>query len=186
MKNTLKIVFLGIIGFALLVYLTAPEQNEINKSSKEFSIYSLPSHFEAVGNNLYVKREELLKDKDYFIVLNHDSLVLSNKLNDIKNIFLVANVSKTPWFMKKLAVNSKLDELAEGSNKVLVNDSSGDFISSINLHDEKQNSYFIYRIKENKIYLSKIGSVNIDALQKGISDEDIKTIVGNIKKSLNQ
>ena len=54
MANILKIVFLGIIGFAGLVYLTAPE-NKINNENKvsveDLNISLLPEYYELVGNN---------------------------------------------------------------------------------------------------------------------------------------
>ena len=63
MKNILKIVFLGIIGFGLLTYLTAPKNIEksLNKSleKSEMSINSIPRYFELVGNSPYTKFETM-------------------------------------------------------------------------------------------------------------------------------
>jgi len=180
MINVLKIVFLGIVGFGLLVYLTAPEQpktkDEINKNTN-LSTSLFPSHFEVIGVGGYVKKNDLFnKEEKYIIVLNHDalSLVESLKLNKREDIILVANISKTPWFIKKLAVNSKLEELNQGSNMPMINDTSGEMIKALNLYDNTQTKYFVYKVNfDNSIIKLAQSNVKEGALENGLSKEEI-------------
>ena len=154
MKNVLKIVFLGILGFGLLTYLTAPKNVEKNlekvENKTQLSINSIPRYFELVGNSPYTKFETLFPKEieKYMIVLNHDSLALFKDLYKYtdKNIVLIANISNTPWIIKQLAVNGKLEEMYKNSTIPLINDSKGIFINSLGLNDNTQNKYFIYKL----------------------------------------
>lgn len=190
-KNILKIVFLGVVGFGVLVYITAPEQKNIAKDGKkvELTTASLPSHLELIGESKYIRKENFFSsDKETFIIVaNHDSLIVLNELykyTDKKNILIVANISKTPWIIKKLAVNGKLEELYKDSTIKIVNDSNGSFVNALNLNDITQNRYFIYKVKDNKISFISKAQVPLDALQKGISQEEKKNYILNIVKSL--
>ena len=191
MKNILKIVFLGIIGFGLLTYLTAPKNIEksLNKSleKSEMSINSIPRYFELVGNSPYTKFETLFPKEieKYMIVLNHDSLALFKDLYKYtdKNIVLIANISNTPWIIKQLAVNGKLEEMYRNSTIPLINDSKGIFINSLGLNDNTQNKYFIYKLNvEGNIIKINEGFVELNILEKGISPENSKNNLEQIVK----
>jgi len=137
-----------------------------------------PSHFEVIGVGGYVKKNDLFnkEEEKYIIVLNHDalSLVESLKLNKRKDIILVANISKTPWFIKKLAVNSKLEELNQGSNMPMINDTSGEMIKALNLYDNTQTKYFVYKVNfDNSIIKLAQSNVKEGALENGLSKEEI-------------
>lgn len=174
--NVLKIVFLGVIGFAFLVYLTAPKERVIQKQENRLSknIAYLSSHFEIIGESNYFRKEVLFpkgKEKT-IIVLNHDALAVFNELDKYtnKDIILVANVSQTPWVIKKLAVDGKLEELYKDTNNKLINDSSGDFVRVLGLNSIIQNKYYVYKVqKDGSIEKSFEGEVKLDAMQKGIS-----------------
>ena len=191
MKNVLKIVFLGIIGFSLLVYLTAPKNVEksINKSEikSELSINSIPRYLELVGNSPYTKFETLFPKgmEKYIVVLNHDSLALFQDLYKYtdKNIVLIANISNTPWIIKELAVNEKLEEMYKNSSIPLINDSKGIFINSLGLNDNTQNKYFIYKLNiDGTIIKTNEGLVELNILEKGISIENSKKSLEEIAK----
>lgn len=191
MKNVLKIVFLGIIGFSLLVYLTAPKNVEksINKSEikSELSINSIPRYLELVGNSPYTKFETLFPKgmEKYIVVLNHDSLALFQDLYKYtdKNIVLIANISNTPWIIKELAVNEKLEEMYKNSSIPLINDSKGIFINSLGLNDNTQNKYFIYKLNiDGTIIKTYEGLVELNILEKGISIENSKKNLEEIAK----
>ena len=190
MKNVLKIVFLGVIGFALLVYLTAPSQEELKKvnglvNAKKINLSSFPLHLDIVGSKKYIKKDEFFKvgNKKYIIVLNHDSLALVEglkiKLNT--NVVLVANVSQTPWFIKELAVNGKLEELTKNSNISMINDSDGKVIKALNIRDNTQTRYFIYEIKEDGV-ISKVAQNDVkrDALKIGLSKDELDASISSI------
>lgn len=191
MKNILKIVFLGIIGFGLLTYLTAPKNIEksLNKSleKSEMSINSIPRYFELVGNSPYTKFETMFPKaiEKYIIVLNHDSLALFKDLYKYtdKNIVLIANISNTPWIIKQLAVNGKLEEMYKNSSIPLLNDSKGIFINSLGLNDNTQNKYFIYKLNiDGTIIKINEGFVELNILEKGISLESSKNNLEQIVK----
>lgn len=189
-KNSFKIVILAIIGFALLVYLTAPEnpnKNELNQSKNVLNIDFIPRYFEIVGGNPYSKFETLFQKgvEKYLIVLNHDSLALFKDLYKYtdKNIVLIANVSNTPWLIKQLAVNGKLEEMYKDSKIPLINDSNGLFINNLALNDNTQNKYFIYKLNsDGTIVKINEGLVELNILEKGISEELSKKSLEEIKK----
>lgn len=178
--NIIKIVVLGIIGFAGLVYLTAPKdkikpQVKIDKSS--LSIAKFPSHLELVNEAMYIRKEKIFnKEKEKFlIVLNHDALIVFNELDKYtkKDVLLVANIANTPWLIKKLAVDGKLEELYKNSKIRIANDSNGAIVSVLGVNDITQNKYFIYKVlKDGSIKKVLVSSVKLDALQKGISKEE--------------
>ena len=192
MKNILKIVFLGIIGFGLLTYLTAPKnpnKNELNQNKSVLNINFIPRYFDLVSNNPYTKAETLFEKgvEKYIIVLNHDSLALFKNLYKYtdKNIVLIANISNTPWLIKQLAVNGKLEEMYKDSKIPLINDSNGFFINSLDLKDNTQNKYFIYKLNsDGTIVKMNEGLVELNSLEKGISQENSKNSLEQIVKSL--
>ena len=180
MANTLKIVFLAIVGFGLLVYLTAPEQtnkNTLTKNQMKLDTSFFPSHFEVIGVGGYMKKEDLFKNanRKYIIVLNHDALSLVEPLKTTNrdDIVLVANISKTPWFIKKLAVNGKLEELNENSSIPMINDTNGDFTKLLNITDDKQTKYFIFKIQDDKSII-KVQELEVKegALEFGITKQE--------------
>lgn len=190
-KNSLKIVILGIIGFALLVYLTAPKNPnsvEVNQNSKNvLNIDYIPRYFEVAGKSSYVQFETFFQKgvEKYIIVLNHDSLALFKDLYKYtnKNIVLVANISNTPFLIKKFAVNGKLDEMYKSSTIPLINDSNGSFINTLALNDNTQNKYFIYKINiDGTIVKVNEGLVELNILEKGISEEYSKNSLEQIAK----
>ena len=182
LKNSLKVVILGVVGFAFLVYFTMPKNpNAMKEVSAQniLNIDSIPKYFEVVGNNSYVKFDSIFEKgvEKYLIVLNHDSLALFKDLYKYtdKNIVLIANISNTPWLIKQIAVNGELEKMFKNSKINLINDSSGSFSSSLDLNNNSQNEYFVYKIFEDgKITKLFQNSVKKGALQNGISKDDIE------------
>jgi hypothetical protein len=191
MKNVLKIVFLGIIGFGLLTYLTAPKNAEksINKNevNSELSINSIPRYFELVGNSPYTKFETLFPKgvEKYIVVLNHDTLAVFKDLykKTEKNIVLVANISNTPWLIKQLAVNGELEKMYKDSKIPLINDSNGSFVKSLFINNNKQNQYFIYKLNiDGTIIKINEGFVKEGALEKGLTSRELENSLNEIIK----
>lgn len=190
MKNVIKIVLLGIVGFGLLVYLTMPKNiDEENNQNLSLSIDSIPKYFDVVGNNPYVKYETFFKagEEKYIVVLNHDSLAVFKELYKKidKNIILVANISNTPWIIKQIAVNGELEKMYKDSKIPLINDSNAEFINALGLKDSSQNKYFIYKLQKDGT-ITKIAeqSVKLGALEKGISKEELDTSLNEVLKIL--
>ncbi|MFV7790639.1 hypothetical protein ACNSOP_08785 [Aliarcobacter lanthieri] len=178
MKNTIKVVFLGLVGFALLVYLTMPDFSSENSTKQELSLSFLPKFFDVVGKNPYTKKDEFFKngEKTYLVILNHDSLAIFKDLykKTDKNIVLIANISNTPWLIKQIAINGELENMYQYSRIPLINDSDGSFVKSLGLNDNSQSNYFVYALLEDES-IEKLfkNSVKKGALQDGINQEDI-------------
>jgi hypothetical protein len=191
-KNTLKVVFLGVVGFALLVYLTLPKDKTANNENKELTIELLPKIFDVVGANPYTKKESLFSNDEekFIIVLNHDSLVIFKDLykkTPKTNIILVANIKDTPWLAKQIAVDDELKKMYKDSKLPLINDSNGAFINALGLKDIKQNRYFIYKVSSNgtilKIYQGEVkeGVMMLNDTN-GVSDEEINKSLDEVVK----
>ena len=193
MKNVLKIVFLGVIGFALLVYLTAPknmdQSTQLDDSNSAVTIDSIPRYFELIGKSPYTKFETLFQEgvEKYIVVLNHDSLAVFKDLykKTDKNIVLIANVSNTPWIIKQLAVNGELEKMYKDSTIPLINDNNGTFVRSLGINNNKQNEYFVYKLKaDGTIVKITEGSVKEGALEKGLTQEELDNSLNEIIKIL--
>lgn len=190
MKNILKIVLLGVIGFGLLVYLTIPQNIEkSNNQNQNLTIESIPKYFDVVGNNPYVKYETIFKlgEEKYIIILNHDSLAIFKDLYKVtnKNVVLVANISNTPWIIKQIAVNGELEKMYKDSKIPLINDSNAEFVNILGLKDNSQNKYFIYKLEKNGTIIKVVEqSVKLGALEKGISKEELEATLNEIVKTL--
>jgi len=190
MKNTIRIVILGVVGFVLLVYLTLPNKTQNDKSEvkEALTINSLPTYFDVVGNNPYTKFDTLFKigEEKYMVVLNHDALAVFKELYKKmdKNVVLIANISNTPWIVKQIAVNGELEKMYKNSKNFLINDSDGSFINTLGVTDNKQNKYFIFKLtKDGDIIKVSEGSVKEGALEKGLSNDELEKNLNEIIKN---
>lgn len=184
MKNVFKVVFLGLVGFSLLVYLTLPSTNE--KNFAILDIQSFPKTFELIGKNGYGKMEEFFKkgEEKYILIFNHDGLAIFRDLEENKNVVLVANLSNTPWIIKQLAVDGKLEELFKNSKNSLIND-NGAFAKVLNLNDNEQNSFHIFKLRKDGLVQEVYkGSVKKDALANGIEEGEKNRILEEVSKIL--
>ena len=180
MKNIFKVVLLFVVGFGFLIYLTIPSNIKEDKNQKELEFKNLPAFFDVVNGNNYTKKDDFFKKFPlYLIVLNHDSLAVFSELhkkNINENIVLVANISNTPWLIKQIAVNGELEKMFKNSKINLINDSSGSFSNSLDINNNSQNGYFVYKVFEDgKITKIFQNSVKKGALQNGITKEEIET-----------
>jgi hypothetical protein len=191
MKNILKVVFLGIIGFSLLIYLTAPKKIEQNTQFEDdnslITIDSIPRYFELIGNNPYTKFETLFQEgvEKYIVVLNHDALAVFKDLykKTDKNIVLVANISNTPWIIKQMAVNGELEKMYKDSKIPLINDDIGSFRRILRINNNKQNQYFVYKLNtDGTIVKVTEGLVKLGALEKGLTNEELEKSLNEVIK----
>lgn len=191
MKNIFKVVLLFVVGFGFLIYLTIPSNIKEDKNQKELEFKNLPAFFDVVNGNNYTKKDDFFKKFPlYLIVLNHDSLAVFSELhkkNINENIVLVANISNTPWLIKQIAVNGELEKIFKDSKINLINDSSGSFSNSLDINNNSQNGYFVYKVLEDgKITKIFQNSVKKGALQNGITKEEIETELENFIKEFNK
>ncbi|QNM89059.1 hypothetical protein [Aliarcobacter cryaerophilus] len=191
MKNIFKVVLLFVVGFGFLIYLTIPSNIKEDKNQKELELKNLPAFFDVVNGNNYTKKDDFFKKFPlYLIVLNHDSLAVFSELhkkNINENIVLVANISNTPWLIKQIAVNGELEKMFKNSKINLINDSSGSFSNSLDINNNSQNGYFVYKVFEDgKITKIFQNSVKKGALQNGITKEEIETELENFIKEFNK
>lgn len=195
LKNILKLVFLGVVGFGLLVYLTAEKpkdvKNDVNRSA-ELSLSGVPASLELVGSEKPVSSSEVFKSgqKTLLVVGNHDSLII---VKDLKKYFeidlpyvLVANISKAPWFIKKWVVSGKLEELNDDPSIPMIFDFDGSMVDSLNLDDTTKTSYFAYVIDENgSITNIYNGKVKEEAMDGSMSEEEKKASLKPLVDLLN-
>ncbi len=191
MKNIFKVVLLFVVGFGFLIYLTIPSNIKEAQTQNELEFKNLPAFFDVVNGNNYTKKDDFFKKFPlYLIVLNHDSLAVFSELhkkNINENIVLVANISNTPWLIKQIAVNGELEKMFKDSKINLINDSSGSFSNSLDINNNSQNGYFVYKVLEDgKITKIFQNSVKKGALQNGITKEEIETELENFIKEFNK
>ena len=191
MKNIFKVILLFVVGFGFLIYLTIPSNIKEDKNQKELEFKNLPAFFDVVNGNNYTKKDDFFKKFPlYLIVLNHDSLAVFSELhkkNINENIVLIANISNTPWLIKQIAVNGELEKMFKNSKINLINDSSGSFSNSLDINNNSQNGYFVYKVFEDgKITKIFQNSVKKGALQNGITKEEIETELENFIKEFNK
>ncbi|QDF29216.1 hypothetical protein [Halarcobacter anaerophilus] len=187
MANLLKVVFLGLAGFALLVYFTAEKPKQIVADDNVVNIInykSLPSTYELVGKDGEIKKETLLqKGKKYLIIVgNHDSLAVVKELPKLFKVDLpyvmVANISSAPWFVKKLFIPGKLEELNEGTNIPMIYDMDGKMVNALKVRDNSKTKFFAYILTEvgtiSKIYEGEVkagaldGTMSLDEIKKAL------------------
>ncbi|MCT7501023.1 hypothetical protein N5S92_03395 [Aliarcobacter cryaerophilus] len=191
MKNIFKVILLFVVGFGFLIYLTIPSNIKEAQTQNELEFKNLPAFFDVVNGNNYTKKDDFFKKFPlYLIVLNHDSLAVFSELhkkNINENIVLVANISNTPWLIKQIAVNGELEKMFKDSKINLINDSSGSFSNSLDINNNSQNGYFVYKVFEDgKITKIFQNSVKKGALQNGITKEEIETELENFIKEFNK
>lgn len=184
MKNILKLILLGIIAFGIIVYTTAEkpastEQVAINTGS--LNVENLPQEFELVGKDTKIAKDELFEEKakTLIVVGNHDSLAVVKDLPkfyemDIAYV-MVANISSAPWFVKKMFIPSKLEELNAETNIPMIYDFEGNMVKALGVTDNAKTSFIAYLINEDgSIVEVAKGNVKEGALDGTMSDEEKK------------
>lgn len=186
-KNIFKIVLLGLLGFAALVYLTVPEKTTSNTPKNNEIIASkdtLPAIYELVGQSAVVSKNELFKENQPYLIIvgNHDSLAVVKDLKKYFNVdmscVLVANISSAPWFVKKMFIPSKLEELNKQSHFPMIYDFDGTMAQALNVTNNEKTAFVAYMLDENKT-ISKIyeGRVKEGALEGSMSDDEKKEVL---------
>ena len=187
MRNLFKVVFLGLVGFALLVYLTAEKPKQIVSKDNVVNVVkyeALPKVYELVGKNNEVTRESLFKEnqKTLIVVGNHDSLIVVKELTNYFKLdipyIMVANISSAPWFVKKMFIPGKLEDLNEGTNIPMIYDFDGDMVNALNLTNKTKVKYFAYILtKEGTVTKIYEGSVKENALDGSMTEAEKKAVL---------
>lgn len=184
MKNVLKIAFLGVIGIFVLTYITADKPGNLNAQETNMEVMSydnLPKDFELVGQDKRVTKDQLFTKgtKSLVVVGNHDSLAVVKELPkhfkiDIPYV-MVANISSAPWFVKKLFIPGKLEDLNQGSKIPMIYDFDGDMVKALKVIENAKTKFTAFLINENgsiaKIYT---GDVKEGALDGSMNDDEKK------------
>lgn len=181
-------MLLGLIGFSALVYFTAPKQTNVNSvqnnKTTALSKDSLPSTYELVGKSGVIEKDVLFNENKPYVILvgNHDSLAV---VKDVKTLFdldiscvLVANISSAPWFVKKMFIPSKLEELNKQSNIPMIYDFDGTMAQALQLNTNEKTAFIAYLLNEDKT-ITKIyeGKVKEGALEGSMSEEEKKEVL---------
>jgi len=195
MVNLLKVVFLGLLAFGLLVFFTAEKPKQIVANDNVVNLIkldTLPETYELVGKDETVSRKTLFRtDKDTLIVVgNHDSLAVVKDIPKLfkidKEFVIVANISSAPWFVKKLFIPSKLEELNKDSNAPMIYDSTGDMVKALNLTDNSKTKFYAYLLTKQG-FVTEIyeGIVSQGAMDGTMSKEEkiqvLKPLIEKLK-----
>lgn len=192
MANILKIVFLGIVAFGLLTFFTAKKPQEVVANDNVVSVVkydSLPAKYELVGKDDEVTKSSLFKkgEKTLIVVGNHDSLAV---VKDLPKYFkletsyvMVANISSAPWFVKKMFIPGKLEELNEGTNIPMIYDFDGLMVNSLSVMDNSKTKFIAYMLNTDGT-VSKIyeGTVKEGALDGTMNEEEKKASLAPLAK----
>lgn len=191
MKNVLKIAFLGILGIFVLTYMTADKPTALNAKevTSGLSYKTLPNDFELVGQDKRVTKQNLFKQgsKALIVVGNHDSLAVVKELPKHYNLetsyVMVANISSAPWFVKKLFIPGKLEDLNQGSNIPMIYDFEGNMVNALEVTNNAKTAFAAFMLNENgsiaKIYE---GNVKEGALDGSMSNDEIKAALLPLSK----
>ncbi len=184
MVNVFKIVFLGIVAFGIIIFFTAEEPQKVVLDDNVVNIVRydyLPTKYELVGKDGEVTRDSLFKkgQKTLLVVGNHDSLAVVKELPKYFKIdipyVMVANISSAPWFVKKMFIPKKLEELNTETNIPMIYDFDGLMVEALNVVDNSKTKYFVYIINKDGV-ISKIydGIVKEGALDGTMNEEEKK------------
>ena len=189
MKDTIKIVVFGLIFFAGLVYLTAPEPPVKKEDLHE--VLSTKNFKEKIllANESEISKKDLFKEneKSLIIIGNHDSLSvvsLFDSLYDVSiPVVIVANVSAAPWFIKEWVLPEKLLALKELSSSKMVYDKDGEFVKALNLRSAHKQEFIVYTVdKTGLIKRVYRGFVKEDAIDGSMNKKEIKEVLLPILK----
>lgn len=194
MANLFKVVFLGLAGFALLVYFTADKPKQIVADDNVVNVVkydTLPSKYKLVGVDKEISKEDLIKknEKNLIIVGNHDSLSIVKELPKYFKLnlpyIMVANISNAPWVIKKMFIPGKLEELNKGTNIPMIYDFDGDMVKSLNISDTTKTKFFAYLVSKDGV-ISKLyeGTVKEGALDGSMNEVEKKASLEPLFKLL--
>ena len=182
--NILKITLLTLLFVGTITYITAPKQPMRTDGTipKKLSLESIPQQIELVGQKNTVSKSTLFKSgqKTILAVGNHDSIAVIKHFKKYFKVnadyIMVANISSAPWFIKKWAIPSKLEELNRDTGVPMIYDYDGTMARVLNIKENDATKYAVYLMDENgnikEIYK---GSVQEGALDKELSEAEIKT-----------
>ncbi len=183
MTKNIKVFLVSILGLFLSINLFA------NNISKDM----LPNSFELVGKDKEVAKDELFKPntKNLIVVGNHDSLAVVKELGnyfELKTPFvMVANIASAPWFVKKMFIPGKLEELVVGSSIPMIYDFDGDTVKALKVTDNSKTVLIAYILDENN-NISKVyeGHVKEGALDGSMTEEEKKAALQPLFDIVNQ
>ncbi len=191
MKNIIKIILLGIIVFAIVVYVTADKpvlKEEVAINSSSLKVENLPQEFQLVGKDTKIPKNELFKEKTKTLIIvgNHDSLAVVKDLPKFYKMnieyVMVANIASAPWFVKKMFIPSKLEELNAGTNIPMIYDFEGNMINALGVTDNSKTLYIAYLVNEDESIVEVArGSVKDGALDGTMNDEEKKQALAVLK-----
>lgn len=184
MVNLLKVVFLGLFAFGLLVFFTVEKPKQIVANDNVVTLIKLdklPDTYELVGKDSITQKNKLFKkgEETLIVVGNHDSLAVVKELTKLfkinKNYVMVANISNAPWFVKKMFIPSKLEDLNKGTNIPMIYDQDGLMVEALNHTDNSKTKFFAYLLsKEGMVTRIYEGNVKQGAIDGTMTENEMK------------
>lgn len=138
---------------------------------------------------MYLKKIFKRGVETLIVVGNHDSLSVVKDLPKLfkisQNYVMVANISSAPWFVKKMFIPSKLEELNKGTNIPMIYDDDAQMVNTLNLSDTTKTKFFAYLLtKEGMVSKIYEGSVKAGALDGSMTEEEKKKSLEPLVKLL--
>ena len=193
LMNILKLAFLTIALLLGITYVFAPKPSSVTDEliPQDLTLASLPIDYELVGKDGFISKNELFKtgQRTLIVVGNQDSMAVINKLPKYFNLDIayvtVANISNAPWFIKKMAILPKLEELTKDDTTPMIYDYNGWMVKALKLNNMDTVKFFAYLLDENgQIKNIYEGKVKKGAIEGNMTDTQIQESLRPLVKLL--
>lgn len=184
----MKLVFISLVGLVALTYLTVDPPVKIEK--KVITLKELPKTVELIGyDDRKFSTNSIIKENSIIFVGNHESIVVSNKLEEMlklpKGMFVtISNISDAPWFIKRWQAHTKNVQLKGDKHLPWIYDKNGAMRNFLQVPTSDAVKYFVYKVEPNgiinKIYTGKVKIGTIDGAMSEVEIEENLKVVANI------
>ena len=185
-SQTIKLILISTVGLVALTYFTVDAPVKVEK--KVIVLKNLPKTVELLGyDDRQFSTNSIIKEGVIIFVGNHESIAVSNKLEEMLNLpkgmfVIVSNVSDSPWFIKRWQAYSKNEQLKGDNNLPWIYDKNGAMRNFLQVPTSDAVKYFIYKVKNDKT-IEKVytGKVPVGTIDGSISDKKMEK---NLKSAL--
>jgi hypothetical protein len=191
--SIIRLVFISVVFFALLIYLTVEPPEKISKEVP--TLQNLPKVVELVGyENVEFATKSIIKNDSIIFVGNHESIAIASNLNNLLGLnkgqfVIVSNISDAPWFIKRWQAHTKNEKLKGEEHLPWIYDRDGKIRNFLQVPSSDAVKYFVYKVDKDKtikrIYIGKVkvGTIDGKFSTKEI-DESLLEVVKTIKSKL--
>jgi len=189
-SQTIKLILISTVGLVALTYFTVDAPVKVEK--KVIVLKNLPKTVELLGyDDRQFSTNSIIKEGVIIFVGNHESIAVSNKLEEMLNLpkgmfVIVSNVSDSPWFIKRWQAYSKNEQLKGDNNLPWIYDKNGAMRNFLQVPTSDAVKYFIYKVKNDKT-IEKVytGKVPVGTIDGSISDKKMEKNLKSVLDALN-